>query len=1162
MSSAARLVIDDQNPWPGLGAFDEAAQHFFNGRGNETAELRRLVLNSSLTVLFGASGLGKTSLIQAGLFPSSRKEHFLPIYVRLDVSDKTEPLIEQVNRAFKQEVGAHVVDAPPFHEGETLWEYLHRPGLELWSPRNQLLTPLFVFDQFEEVFTLGAENAAATRQLRTDLADLIENRVPDTLAKACLVNEAATADLELNHQRYRVVLSFREDFLPAVESWKRDLPSILRNRLRLLPMSKERALEAIHKTAPHLVSEKVAGEIVRFVAGAREEGAGKTSEASGDESDLPVEPALLSLVCHGLNEKRKAQGKTAFDEDLVAGSAKSIVSEFYQDAVHDLPEHVRNFIRRELITTGGFRKPCDVDDARKKHGVTDQQLHLLIDRRLLRIEPYRGSERVELTHDLLTNVVREDRDLYDAKARVRQRLKQAAVAVGIVLLLGGSLFWARAAKQQAYVREKEKEARDAQDKLKALMTEQQLATEQAKEREAEEKAAEARRDADNAQKARNEISVQLLASSAALKGTEGESALPVSMLLAAESMRRQPLIDNQAVLSKGLPLLPKSLGWSPNSAIQTMTFSRDGLMVTSEPNFVRVWDPVTHKQLRQFPIAGNPGAIAVSGDGELLAIAHDEGQQGTIRVYKLRTGELDGQRPTATAMQNVYVGNNGKLTAFDGTTLYHWKDWSAQQTPLPEAQAILDNGGAVAISSNPELLALFDRSQSMLSIFDLSNGAKNSWPIDQASVADIVFDPSDPDRLASFDYGGTIRLWSASSHQVSLTLQARAVTRVEFSADGRFLAANGDDGTIRVWDIRDGRLVASIFAKTGATASLAVDGAHGIDAIVQEAATQLWQMGEAPIPDLSPIKKVLGLMPDQGLAAGTCDDSYSLCVVRFENGKAGSLVRKFKALASPAGRLIFSRNGRFLAGRVRPRARGAKETTVVWDLTTSAESFAPGENQALLGFTPESDRVILRVRSTNGDGEVKLWDLNKGDFAPAVPAPLKETPTSVAFSPDGHWMATSKSVPIPSVVATEQDTTEQNYRVSVWRWPDGKGPVRTLDVDATVSMISFSSDGHFLITAGGEQFIRVWDRETRKETGRVGLYRPGVPLAMGFADSDRRIVAFDQYSVLNTPWRPEDLMKEVCERVGRPLTHQEWDKYLPKEKGQYFSTCEAYLRAH
>src|SRR5258707_11639120 len=130
MSSAARLTINEQNPWPGLGAFDEASEQFFNGRRNETAELRRLVLNSSLTVLFGASGLGKTSLIQAGLFPSSRKGHFLPIYVRLVFTDKTRPLIEQVQEAFQQQVYAHGVDAPPFGETESLWEYLHRPKLD------------------------------------------------------------------------------------------------------------------------------------------------------------------------------------------------------------------------------------------------------------------------------------------------------------------------------------------------------------------------------------------------------------------------------------------------------------------------------------------------------------------------------------------------------------------------------------------------------------------------------------------------------------------------------------------------------------------------------------------------------------------------------------------------------------------------------------------------------------------------------------------------------------------------------------------------------------------------------------------------------------------------------------------------------------------------
>src|SRR4030095_4489786 len=149
---------------------------------------------------------------------------------------------------------------------ESLWEYLHRQELELWSVRNQLLTPLFVFDQFEEVFTLGADSAAAISEFRCDLADLIENRVPSLLATAIGGDEFAGQGLTLDCQRYRTILSFREDYLPALEGWKRELPSLLRNRLRLLPMSGEQAFQAVHQTAPRLVNEPLAREIVRFVA--------------------------------------------------------------------------------------------------------------------------------------------------------------------------------------------------------------------------------------------------------------------------------------------------------------------------------------------------------------------------------------------------------------------------------------------------------------------------------------------------------------------------------------------------------------------------------------------------------------------------------------------------------------------------------------------------------------------------------------------------------------------------------------------------------------------------------------------------------------------------------------------------------------------------------
>jgi formylglycine-generating enzyme required for sulfatase activity len=435
MTTVAEIAIDEQNPWPGLGSFDEGAARYFNGRQTESAELRRLLLDTPLTVLFGASGLGKTSLVQAGLFPLLRKQHYLPVYVRLDLSDRAAPLIEQVKLALQAQIKAKGIDAPAMSDGESLWVYLHRSELELWSRQNQLLTPVFVFDQFEEVFTLGAENRAAVARLRIDLADLVENRLPAAQAE----NVESAHDLSLDSQRYKVVLSFREDFLPAVEGWRREMPSILRSRLRLLPMSAEQAFEAVYSTAPHLVDAELARKIVNFVAAARQDGrATETVDATAES----VEPALLSLVCRGLNEKRKAQGKSTFDLALLAGSGEAIISDYYANSVDDLPEGVQRFIENELITERGFRKPCDIDDARTVHGVTDQELRLLVDRRVLRIEAQRGTERVELTHDLLTRVVREHRDLQRERARIRrQRRRYRNIAVIAVVVAAVGVAW-------------------------------------------------------------------------------------------------------------------------------------------------------------------------------------------------------------------------------------------------------------------------------------------------------------------------------------------------------------------------------------------------------------------------------------------------------------------------------------------------------------------------------------------------------------------------------------------------------------------------------------------------------------------------------------------------------------------------------------------------
>jgi hypothetical protein len=91
--------LDDQHPWPGLDAYDEGARDYFHGRKQEADELLRRVLDSPLTVLFGRSGLGKTSLLRAGLFPRLRERHALPVYVRFSTEKGAPPLVDQVRDA-------------------------------------------------------------------------------------------------------------------------------------------------------------------------------------------------------------------------------------------------------------------------------------------------------------------------------------------------------------------------------------------------------------------------------------------------------------------------------------------------------------------------------------------------------------------------------------------------------------------------------------------------------------------------------------------------------------------------------------------------------------------------------------------------------------------------------------------------------------------------------------------------------------------------------------------------------------------------------------------------------------------------------------------------------------------------------------------------------
>lgn len=418
--------LDSQNPWLGLASFTEETRAYFHGRDEEVAELGRRVQRKLLTILFGQSGLGKTSILRAGIVPRLRPEGYCPVYVRLDYGRESPPPSEQIKQAVLRatQAAGHWTQPGVSQTGESLWEFLHHRDDVLRDAAGRTLVPLLIFDQFEEIFTLaqgddfGRQRAA---QFIEDLADLVENRAPKALEAKLERDEAAMERFDFARADYRILIALREDYLAHLEGLKARMPSVTQNRMRLARMTGTQALAAVAGPGGALVNEEVARAIVGFVAG------------STELARAEVEPSLLSLVCRELNNTRVTQGRPEISADLLAGSRDTILSEFYERTLADQPAGVQVFIEDELLTDSGYRESIAEERVQKGFaaaGAPAEALATLVDRRLLRVEERLDVRRVELTHDVLVGVVKASRDVRqerEARAAEEKRRQQTEV---------------------------------------------------------------------------------------------------------------------------------------------------------------------------------------------------------------------------------------------------------------------------------------------------------------------------------------------------------------------------------------------------------------------------------------------------------------------------------------------------------------------------------------------------------------------------------------------------------------------------------------------------------------------------------------------------------------------------------------------------------------
>ncbi len=412
--------VKRNNPWLGLQSYQEGEVLY--GRDDDIRDLTQCVINDTDTLLYGKSGIGKSSILNAGILPAARRVGYHPFIVRLDHKEH-ESYLSQIKATIGAETVREVIPCKdPAHE--SLYEYFHRHTFH--DADGQRIKLLLIFDQFEEIFTLQADTARK-KQFFVELADQLNDIIPTYLqneviqasANADSMKVVDTGDFDsmfdaldftndnglpdfVQDNDIHFVFTIREDFLSEFEYFTAAIPSLKQNRYCLRPINEEQAAQIILRPVPGLISKPVAKLILEKVTG-------RTDFDLNDIPEIEVDSAVLSLY---LNRLYNANSDAEITADLVEQKGGEIITDFYNDAISELSNDAVEYLEDKLLNGQGRRENLTIYDAIASRHITQQDISRLCNqKKILRQFLYAGELRIELVHDILCPVVKAHREL-------------------------------------------------------------------------------------------------------------------------------------------------------------------------------------------------------------------------------------------------------------------------------------------------------------------------------------------------------------------------------------------------------------------------------------------------------------------------------------------------------------------------------------------------------------------------------------------------------------------------------------------------------------------------------------------------------------------------------------------------------------------------------
>ncbi len=377
-----------KNPWLGLLSYQDpnktSAQYKFCGRENAISSLFAMIDNNLLVTMYGKTGIGKTSVLNAGVFPLLRSRNYLPVSIRLgkyessQITSFAKCIVDEIESEIKNIGGKISTKFPNFASEnclsvEFLWKYFLTSNFQ--NSQGEDIYPVIALDQFEEIFISNPKES--TLLLKQIYALLDDNReIPEIEGYSDSTN-------------FRFVFSIREDDLFYLEDCIdiNYLTEMKQNRYRLCPLSDSEAHEVV------MLGKDLMDD------GAEEEITIRITNLAKDENGH-ISTNLLSLVCSQLF----IQSDGKFTIDILNTFSQNPLESFYKDCMAQVSEKTRTFIETQMVDQDR-RKFVSKQEIKKNVSAEDLNTLTSGEYRILQYITAGNTECVELIHDSIARTI-------------------------------------------------------------------------------------------------------------------------------------------------------------------------------------------------------------------------------------------------------------------------------------------------------------------------------------------------------------------------------------------------------------------------------------------------------------------------------------------------------------------------------------------------------------------------------------------------------------------------------------------------------------------------------------------------------------------------------------------------------------------------------------